>query len=277
MNKMNITSINTSDLCISELNVRKEITTAGEESDLTTLANDIDNNGLINPLSVRLVGDKYEIYAGQRRFMAIKTLGWEEIPCIVTSVDDTSAEIISLAENIQRTKLSARDKCRIYTKYYELNNKDIDELARLTSITRPTLQRYITIENTLSPELLDRLDATDERHITISMALDLSNNVPVNQQSKILSKVQRVSTATGRRTILREFSQNINNPSFDIDERIDLENIVNLEKYDIDEQFPPYVYNAEGEFIEIPEILFPSIVNMINKYNMSINTTETGE
>ena len=267
MRRVTITDIPIEELYVSGLNVRKELVSLGEDSDINTLANDISRNGLINPISVRKVGDRYEIYAGQRRFIAINTINWTHIPCIVSDVDDVSAEIISLAENIQRTKLSSRDKCRVYSKYFELNGRDINTLSKITSVSTRTLRRYINLEATLSPELLDRLDAVDDDHITIELAASVAKNVPIAEQAMILTKIQRVTNPSSRRTILSNYRENTSNPGYSIDRDIDMRNVSNLETMTVSAPLPPYVYDSDGGTIMIPEDLYMPIIELINEYN----------
>ena len=80
-----------------------------------------------NPITVRLNGDKYEIIAGQRRFLAMKQLNKTHIPCNVLTIDTQKAEEISLVENVQRNQMTTCDKVRSYSKLYDVYNKDIDK------------------------------------------------------------------------------------------------------------------------------------------------------
>lgn len=99
---MDIQNIPIEKLTISELNVRKTISTEDDETNIEDLANDIKINNLLNPLTVRLYDNKYEIIAGQRRFLALKLLNWKSIPCHIMNVNNQKAEEISLIENVQR-------------------------------------------------------------------------------------------------------------------------------------------------------------------------------
>jgi len=84
---MEIINIEISKLYVSDVNVRKTLTSEEDETGIIDLANDIDVNGLINPITVRQIGDKYEIIAGQRRFLAIRYLNKTHIPCNVLNID----------------------------------------------------------------------------------------------------------------------------------------------------------------------------------------------
>jgi ParB/RepB/Spo0J family partition protein len=66
--------------------------------------------GLINPIRVRRLGDRYEIVSGHHRFGVCAFLGWAEIPCIVVDDDDLHAELAMIDENLMRNELSASDR-----------------------------------------------------------------------------------------------------------------------------------------------------------------------
>lgn len=73
---------------------------------LEDLANSIRTQGVIQPLIVRPIGDKYEIIAGERRWRAAQIAGLNEVPVIIRNVPDEAAIAIALIENIQRENLN---------------------------------------------------------------------------------------------------------------------------------------------------------------------------
>lgn len=81
---------------------RREIDPAGLED----LANSIRTQGIIQPLIVRPVGDKYEIIAGERRWRAAQLAGLQDVPVIIRYIPDEAAIAIALIENIQRENLN---------------------------------------------------------------------------------------------------------------------------------------------------------------------------
>ena len=81
---------------------RHEIDPAGLED----LANSIRTQGIIQPLIVRPVGDKYEIIAGERRWRAAQLAGLQDVPVIIRYIPDEAAIAIALIENIQRENLN---------------------------------------------------------------------------------------------------------------------------------------------------------------------------
>ena len=72
---------------------------------LSELADSIRQHGVLQPLSVRRVGNSYELIAGERRLRAAQMAGLSEIPCIVMSMDDKESGMAALVENLQRQDL----------------------------------------------------------------------------------------------------------------------------------------------------------------------------
>lgn len=95
---------------------------------LAGLADSISANGLLQPILVRQVNDRYEIIAGERRFRASRLAGLSEIPVIVVDADDLSAAKYALIENLQREDLNPYEEAAAYRRLmeeYELNQEDI--------------------------------------------------------------------------------------------------------------------------------------------------------
>ena len=78
--------------------------------DISPLAESIAHNGILQPISVRRKGLKYELIAGERRLRAAKLCGFPVVPCIVHDVSDRHSAVLALVENIQRQDLSFFDE-----------------------------------------------------------------------------------------------------------------------------------------------------------------------
>lgn len=70
------------------------------------LADSIRIHGLIQPLTVRLTANGYELIAGERRLRALRLLGAAEVPCVLSNADDTESAHLAIIENIQRENLN---------------------------------------------------------------------------------------------------------------------------------------------------------------------------
>nr|CAD6618495.1 chromosome partitioning protein ParB [Rhizobium sp. Khangiran2] len=85
-----------------------------DEADLQDLASSISQHGIVQPVVVRPVGDRYEIIAGERRWRAAQLAGLHEIPVIVRDVDDRTALEIAIVENVQRADLNPLEEALGY-------------------------------------------------------------------------------------------------------------------------------------------------------------------
>lgn len=81
-----------------------------EEESLQELAASIETHGVLQPIIVRPVGDRFELIVGERRWQACQRLGWSQIPAIVRAVDDQAAAEAVLIENLQRRDLDPIDE-----------------------------------------------------------------------------------------------------------------------------------------------------------------------
>jgi len=99
-----------------------------DSESLAGLADSISANGVLQPILVRKVDDRYEIIAGERRFRASKLAGLSEIPVIVLEADDLAAAKFALIENLQREDLNPYEEARAYSmlmKEYRLSQEEI--------------------------------------------------------------------------------------------------------------------------------------------------------
>ena len=194
---MDICEIAIDKLFVSNVNVRKTLTSEEDETGIYDLANDINTNSLINPITVRLNGDKYEIIAGQRRYLAMKQLNKTHIPCNVLNIDTQKAEEISLVENVQRNQMTTCDKVRSYSKLYDVYNKDIDKVISAIHISKQTIQKYLKLKE-LPEEVLNLLDTNSENKISIDVAIELTklsanvNTIDVLNKLTSLTNAQKI-------------------------------------------------------------------------------------
>lgn len=77
------------------------------DSELAELSQSIRQYGILNPLTIRLRGGKYELIAGERRLRAAKLAGLREVPCILLDVNMEESSLIALVENLQRKTLTS--------------------------------------------------------------------------------------------------------------------------------------------------------------------------
>ncbi|WP_288739874.1 ParB/RepB/Spo0J family partition protein [uncultured Coprobacter sp.] len=93
------------------------------------LAQSISVHGLIQPITVRKRGNRYEIICGERRFRACRMLKMPEIPCIVREATDEEAYDLSISENLQREDVPAMEAAEAYKRLIATKRYDIASLA----------------------------------------------------------------------------------------------------------------------------------------------------
>ena len=83
---------------------------------LNELANSIKEHGIIQPLVVRRLQDKYEIIAGERRYKAATLIGLSKVPCIVMNLNDNESAEVAVIENIQRKEMTPLEEAKSWAK-----------------------------------------------------------------------------------------------------------------------------------------------------------------
>lgn len=85
-----------------------------DPASLAELRQSIATSGLLQPVVVRRLEAGYELVAGERRWRAVRELGWRTIPAVIRDVDDRTLLTLALVENLQRASLSAIDEAQGY-------------------------------------------------------------------------------------------------------------------------------------------------------------------
>lgn len=99
-----------------------------DAEELSSLAESIAEYGLIQPITVRKIGDRYRIIAGERRWRAARMAGLNEVPVNIISADDKKASEIALVENIQRKDLDPIEEAEAFSALideYGLTQEDV--------------------------------------------------------------------------------------------------------------------------------------------------------
>jgi ParB family chromosome partitioning protein len=158
---MEVKEVLLSDIVGSESNTRKNLEAGTEDVGIAELAESIRAKGLLSPVTVmRLPSGKYELIAGQRRFMACSRLRMMTIPAIIRDqLDRTDATVISLVENVHRADMNPIDKARAFQKIHE-DYKDFERTAKETGVTIPTIKKYLALLN-LAPSIQDRMGTAE--------------------------------------------------------------------------------------------------------------------
>lgn len=102
---------------------------------LEGLAESIRDRGLINPISVKKVGDRYEVVAGCCRYLAHKILQSLIVPCFVVVGDDREMESIKIHENLYREDVNPVDEAKYYGMLINEKGFSVDDIIKLSNKT----------------------------------------------------------------------------------------------------------------------------------------------
>ena len=145
----------------------------------------IQKYGLIQPIVVRQIGNKYEIIAGERRYKASKIAGKQTIPAIISELNDKDSVEIALIENVQREDLTPIEKAISYKKILDMGYINQEELAQKVGKTQSTIANTLRLLN-LTDDVQEALleNKISERHARSLLKLKDSK-----QQIEMLNKI----------------------------------------------------------------------------------------
>ncbi|MEY8763279.1 MULTISPECIES: nucleoid occlusion protein [Clostridium] len=157
-----------------------------DEESLEELAQSINVHGVIQPLSVRKLGEnKYELVAGERRLKAAKKAGLTEVPAIIIDISDKESAAIALLENLQREDLNFLEEAEAYYNLIKDHSYTQEKLAEVIGKKQSTIAnkiRLLKLDDEIRKILLDN-DLT-ERHARALLKLPT-----VDLQKKVLKEV----------------------------------------------------------------------------------------
>ena len=170
-----------------------------DETALQELASSIKEHGIIQPLVLRRLGDKYEIIAGERRYKAAQLAGLEKVPAIVVNMDDNKSAEVAIVENLQRKNLSAIEEAKSYKKLLDRGYLTQEELAKKMGISQSSIANKIRLLN-LTDEVQNALaeEKISERHAR--------SLLQVNEAEKQVELLNRVIT---ERLTVRQLEEEI--------------------------------------------------------------------
>ena len=155
------------------------------EDSIIELSESIKEHGVIQPIVVRPVGDKYEIIAGERRYKASCMAGLEKIPALITDLNDKDSAEVALIENVQRKDLTPIEEAISYKKILDMGYLTQEKLAEKLGKKQSTVAnklRLLNLDEDVQEAILE--DKISERHAR--SILKLQN--PADQK-KVLKKI----------------------------------------------------------------------------------------
>lgn len=150
-----------------------------DDRGLEELAASIKQHGIIQPLVLRRVNDKYEIIAGERRYKAATLAGLTTVPAIISNIDDNKSAEVAIVENVQRRNLTPIEEARSYKNLLDKGYLTQSELAKKMGISQSAIANKLRLLN-LDEEVQEALlnNQISERHARSLLVL------PNNEEQK---------------------------------------------------------------------------------------------
>ena len=180
-----------------------------DENSINELALSIRKYGVIQPIVVRKIGDKYEIIAGERRYKASVIAGKQTIPAIVSEMTDKDSVEIALIENVQREDLTPIEKAISYKKILDMGYISQEDLAQKVGKSQSSIANTLRLLN-LSDDVQEALleNKISERH-----ARSLLKLKDEKQQVEMLNRIinERLTVRKTDEEIDKMLNDNMNN------------------------------------------------------------------
>ena len=203
----NINKLSVSDLLPNKYQPRKLF----DQENLEELANSIKEHGIIQPIIVRRSNvdkSKYEIIAGERRWLAAQKAGLHEVPVVITEADDIKSLEFAIVENVQRHDLTAVEEAQGYQRLIDDFSYDQQKVAKFIGKSRSHITNCLRLL-TLPEEVLKLIEIKkiSPGHAKILVGLD--NAVFV--ANKIIAKKLSVRQAENFVKIFKVKKQSFKN------------------------------------------------------------------
>jgi len=144
--EISINKLLLSDLVSNKFQPRKIF----DEENLQDLTNSIKERGIIQPIIVRKSSEyrsKFEIIAGERRWLAAQRAGLHEVPVVITDVDDLKSLEFAIVENVQRHDLNAIEEANGYKNLIDNFSYDQEKVAKFIGKSRSHIANHLRLLN----------------------------------------------------------------------------------------------------------------------------------
>ena len=180
-----------------------------DEESINELAMSIKKYGVIQPIVVRKIGEKYEIIAGERRYKASVIAGRQTIPAIVYDLSDNDSVEIALLENVQREDLTPIEKAISYKKILDMGYINQEDLAQKIGKSQSSVANTLRLLNLAE----EAQEALLEKKISERHARSLLKIKDEKQQVNMLNRIinERLTVRKTDEEIEKMFNEEGNN------------------------------------------------------------------
>ena len=184
------TKANISELKKNKYQPRKKF----DEASLNELTESIRSRGIIQPIIVRNTDDnnKYEIIAGERRWLAAQKAGLHEVPIVVIEADDKKALEFGIVENVQRHDLNSIEEAEGYKRLIDEFSYDQDQVAKFIGKSRSHITNSLRLLS-LPNEVIELIKENKISPGHAKVLVGLENSLSISK--KIISKKLSVRQA----------------------------------------------------------------------------------
>ena len=156
-----------------------------DEKALNELADSIKEHGIIEPIIVRPLNDKYEIIAGERRYKAACIAGLTKVPVIVKRLSDYKSAQVAVIENVQRRNLNPMEEAKSYKRILDHGLKTQEELAKEIGVSQSTIANKLRLLSLAEPvkQALSE-NKISERHARAPLKI-----TSLDKQEELINKV----------------------------------------------------------------------------------------
>lgn len=232
-----------------------------DEKALNELADSIKEHGIIEPIIVRPLNDKYEIIAGERRYKAACIAGLTKVPVIVKRLSDYKSAQVAVIENVQRRNLNPMEEAKSYKRILDHGLKTQEELAKEIGVSQSTIANKLRLLSLAEPVK----QALSENKISERHARALLKITSLDKQEELLNKVitERLTVKDLDDEIKKLDTSTTPNITFKMPEVPNIVNTLNLFDEKISEErvasskpefVPPVVEPKEDQPITEPKI-----------------------
>ena len=215
-----------------------------DEKALNELADSIKEHGIIEPIIVRPLNDKYEIIAGERRYKAACIAGLTKVPVIVKRLSDYKSAQVAVIENVQRRNLNPMEEAKSYKRILDHGLKTQEELAKEIGVSQSTIANKLRLLSLAEPVK----QALSENKISERHARALLKITSLDKQEELLNKVitERLTVKDLDDEIKKLDTSTTPNITFKMPEVPNIANTLNLFDEKISEE---QVASSKPEFV----------------------------